>query len=255
MPTTTSSTASLAERAVLAVRELIHDGGLLPGQPIRQLALAEQLGMSRVPLREALKNLQADGLVTASPTGGFEVTRLSADELGQFYLMRRLLESELLRRVEAVPESELELLAGLNARMAEMVDQPSRELRSLNREFHFRIFGLAAGLGHVVAEVSRLWDRTVALPRRLQLGALGPRPDRRGARRARRRARRPGRRAAGRGRWTATGRQRARRGPCAHPARAPSSVSAHVDARHTHAGAVPDVITGTSSLERHHCAR
>jgi len=149
MPTTTSSTASLAERAVLAVRELIHDGGLLPGQPIRQLALAEQLGMSRVPLREALKNLQADGLVTASPTGGFEVTRLSADELGQFYLMRRLLESE------------LELLAGLNARMAEMVDQPSRELRALNREFHFRIFGLAAGLGHVVAEVSRLWDRTV----------------------------------------------------------------------------------------------
>jgi DNA-binding GntR family transcriptional regulator len=161
MPTTTSPTASLAERAVLAVRELIHDGGLLPGQPIRQLALAEQLGMSRVPLREALKNLQADGLVTASPTGGFEVTRLSADELGQFYLMRRLLESELLRRVEAVPESELELLAGLNARMAEMVDQPSRELRALNREFHFRIFGLAGGLGHVVAEVSRLWDRTV----------------------------------------------------------------------------------------------
>jgi DNA-binding GntR family transcriptional regulator len=161
MSITTNPTASLAERAVLAVRELIHDGELLPGQPIRQLALAERLGMSRVPLREALKNLQAEGLVTAPPTGGFEVTRLSADELGQFYLMRRLLESELLRRVTAVPEAELERLTDLNGRMSELVDHPSRELRALNREFHFRIFRLADGLGHVVAEVSRLWDRTV----------------------------------------------------------------------------------------------
>jgi DNA-binding GntR family transcriptional regulator len=161
MPIITSPTASLAERAVLAIRELIHDGRLLPGQPIRQVALAEQLGMSRVPLREALKNLQADGLVTASSTGGFEVTRLSADELAQFYLMRRLLESELLRRVGAVTDAELAHLADLNARMAELVDEPSPELRPLNREFHFRIFGLAGGLGHVVAEVSRLWDRTI----------------------------------------------------------------------------------------------
>jgi DNA-binding GntR family transcriptional regulator len=152
--------ASLAERAIIAVRELIHDGHLLPGQPIRQAAIAEQLGMSRVPVREALQNLQAEGLVQASVTGGFVVTRLSSTELAQFYLMRRLLETELLRHIESVPASELDRLTELNRQMTGLVDAPSRSLRALNREFHFRIFQLA-GLEHVVTEVGRLWDRTI----------------------------------------------------------------------------------------------
>jgi DNA-binding GntR family transcriptional regulator len=158
-----SGPESLSERAVLAVREMVHDGVLLPGQPIRQAALAEQLGISRVPVREALKNLQAEGLVAASASGGFEVARLSAEELSQIYLMRRLLETELLRRIESVPGSRLDgeiaALAELNEQMAELVDNPSRELRRLNREFHFRMFTLC-GLTHIVSEVSRLWDRT-----------------------------------------------------------------------------------------------
>src|SRR5262245_28987329 len=123
---------SLAERAVLALRELVHDGVLLPGQPIRQAAIAEQLGISRVPVREALKNLEAEGLVEPSPSGGFVVARLSADELSQIYLMRRLLETELLRRITSVPEAELGALTELNGRMAELIDNPSRELRHLN---------------------------------------------------------------------------------------------------------------------------
>lgn len=159
-PARVLASASLAERAVVAVRELIHDGHLLPGQPIRQAAIAEQLGMSRVPVREALQNLQADGLVQASATGGFVVTRLSSTELAQFYLMRRLLETELLRRIESVPAGELDRLTELNGQMADLVDSPSKSLRALNREFHFRMFQLV-GLDHVVTEVGRLWDRTI----------------------------------------------------------------------------------------------
>ncbi|GAB2996768.1 GntR family transcriptional regulator [Amycolatopsis acidiphila] len=156
---TQARTTSLAERAVLALRELVHDGVLLPGQPIRQAAVAEQLGISRVPVREALKNLESEGLVEPSPTGGFVVARLSADELSQIYLMRRLLETELLRRVSSVPEAELAALTELNGRMAELIDNPSRELRQLNQEFHFRMFRLS-GLPHVVAETARLWEKT-----------------------------------------------------------------------------------------------
>jgi DNA-binding GntR family transcriptional regulator len=159
VPTESLTAGSLAERAVMAVRELIHDGQLLPGQPIRQVAIADRLGMSRVPVREALQNLQAEGLVQPSVTGGFVVTRLSSTELAQFYLMRRLLETELLRRVESVPAGELDRLTELNDGIAELVDSPSRAIRALNHEFHFRIFRLA-GLDHVVAEVGRLWDRT-----------------------------------------------------------------------------------------------
>jgi DNA-binding GntR family transcriptional regulator len=157
---TSAPTVSLAERAIAALREMVHDGVLLPGQPIRQASIAEQLGISRVPVREALKNLQAEGLVKASPSGGFVVARLSAEELAQIYLMRRLLETEMLRRTGSVTAGEVAAIAELNARMAAMVDQPStREWKRLNRELHFRMFRLS-GLSHVVAEVSRLWDQT-----------------------------------------------------------------------------------------------
>ena len=155
-----SSTVSLAERAILAIREMVHDGVLLPGQPVRQAAIAERLGISRVPVREALKNLQADGLVEVSPSGGFVVARLSADELAQIYLMRRLLETEMLRRTGPVPADEIAALTELNQGMAAMVDRPSsREWKQFNRDLHFRMFRLS-GLSHVVAEVSRLWDKS-----------------------------------------------------------------------------------------------
>jgi DNA-binding GntR family transcriptional regulator len=143
----------------MALREMVHDGVLLPGAPIRQGAIAEQLGISRVPVREALKSLQADGLVVAAPSGGFEVARLSSAELSQIYLMRRLLETELLGRARAVADADLTRLTGLNARMADLVDTPSRELRLLNEQFHFQMFALS-GLDHVVAEVRRLWQKT-----------------------------------------------------------------------------------------------
>lgn len=158
-PVIAAATVSLAERAILALREMVHDGVLLPGQPIRQAAIAGQLGISRVPVREALKNLQAEGLVEASASGGFVVARLSADELAQIYLMRRLLETEMLRRIGPVPADEIAAIKELNARMESMVDHPSPEWKRLNRELHFRMFRLS-GLSHVVAEVSRLWDKT-----------------------------------------------------------------------------------------------
>jgi DNA-binding GntR family transcriptional regulator len=154
-----STQDTLAERAALALREMVRDGVLLPGQPIRQGAVAEQLGISRVPVREALKGLEADGLVEASPTGGFVVVRLSAEELSQIYLMRRLLETELLSRIDSATEPDLATLNALNARMADLIDKPTRELASLNEQFHFEMFALA-GLRHVLVEVQRLWHRT-----------------------------------------------------------------------------------------------
>ena len=143
----------------MTLREMVRDGVLLPGQPIRQSPVAEQLGISRVPVREALKSLEADGLVEASPTGGFVVVRLSSAELSQIYLMRRLLETELLGRVPPVSEEDLTVLTGLNKEMAALVDNPTRELRGLNERFHFHMFALS-GLHHVVAEVRRLWHRS-----------------------------------------------------------------------------------------------
>ncbi|MGH3171124.1 MAG: hypothetical protein ACRDN0_35315, partial [Trebonia sp.] len=97
------------------------------------------------------------------------MARLSADELGQSYLMRRLLETELLRRIgpvladtalaDTVLADEVAVLAEFNARMEALVDHPTPAWKHLNRELHFRMFRLS-GLPHVVAEVSRLRVKT-----------------------------------------------------------------------------------------------
>ena len=70
---------------------------LAPGTQIRQVELAERLGLRRSPLRQALSALEPEGLVTHEQQRGYFVTRMSADHLSQVYRMRELLETELLR--------------------------------------------------------------------------------------------------------------------------------------------------------------
>lgn len=78
---------------------MIFTGELLPGQSIRQELMAERLQVSRLPVREALDGLTATGLVTHVHNVGYTVTRLDRSEFDQVYLMRALLESEVLGRV------------------------------------------------------------------------------------------------------------------------------------------------------------
>lgn len=144
-------------RAVDELRELIVSGELLPGQQIRQEAIAERLGVSRLPVREALRQLTADGLVRHTPNVGFNVTRLSRPEFDEIYLMRRALETELLRSLSPVTESQLAGIVALNdavASAAESADPVAMQRQ--NHAFHFAIFGLSP-YRLVLAEIERLW--------------------------------------------------------------------------------------------------
>jgi DNA-binding GntR family transcriptional regulator len=86
------------QEAVLAeLRRLLHDGELRPGEVIRVDDVAEALQVSRIPVREALKVLEGEGLVAHRPHSGYVVPSLSADEITEIYLLRRLLETEALR--------------------------------------------------------------------------------------------------------------------------------------------------------------
>ena len=62
-----------------AVRELILHGELRAGEPVRQEWLSERLGVSRIPVREALRQLESEGLVTFTPHKGAVVSRLSLE--------------------------------------------------------------------------------------------------------------------------------------------------------------------------------
>jgi DNA-binding GntR family transcriptional regulator len=160
------STASLTDRrhgtgvayAAEAIRQLIAAGVVSPGQQLRQEQLANELGVSRAPIREALQSLLAEGVVEHSPNAGYSVIRFSADALKQIYRMRTLLETDLYAAAVPIGPGIAEELTGLNERMAQSAKAGDRlTLMDLNREFHFRIFS-CSHLVEIEREVARLWN-------------------------------------------------------------------------------------------------
>jgi GntR family transcriptional regulator, rspAB operon transcriptional repressor len=100
------------------VRNAILEGTLAPGSVMSQVALAEELGISRTPLREALRMLQSEGLVEGEPNRRVRVAPLTARDLEQLCVMRVTLEAEALRL--SVPLMTSEDIARLEGHMAEM---------------------------------------------------------------------------------------------------------------------------------------
>lgn len=134
MPDNGQSTEDVYER----VRAAILDGQLAPGALMSQVALAEELGISRTPLREALRMLQSEGLVEGEPNRRVRVARMTAPDLEELAVMRITLEAEALRL--SVPEMTSGDLARLEGHMAEMSYYASeRNYRGWNvphQQFH-----------------------------------------------------------------------------------------------------------------------
>jgi DNA-binding GntR family transcriptional regulator len=138
------------------VRARIVSGRLEPGQPVRQDTLAAELGVSKIPLREALTRLEGDGLVVLNPRRGFEVRYLSAEEAEEIFDLRLKVEPAAAalasRRAGAADrEAAREAWAGLDAAVA--ADAP--EAPDLNRAFHLALVR-PAGRALTTALVERL---------------------------------------------------------------------------------------------------
>jgi DNA-binding GntR family transcriptional regulator len=88
---------TIADATTEQLRRAIISGELRDGSRMRQDALAAELGVSRIPVREALARLEAEGLARSSPHKGYVVTALSRDEISELFELRTLLEPELLR--------------------------------------------------------------------------------------------------------------------------------------------------------------
>jgi DNA-binding GntR family transcriptional regulator len=89
---------TVTDLALRILRDKILHGEYGEGEPLRQDALAAQLGVSRIPIREALRQLEAEGLVSFSPHAGAVVSTLSLSEIEELFAIRGLLESEVLRQ-------------------------------------------------------------------------------------------------------------------------------------------------------------
>jgi DNA-binding GntR family transcriptional regulator len=97
-----SSIATTTSSAVIQLlRQSLDRGRWSPGAPLRQEDIAAELGVSRVPVREAFFQLQAEGLVQVVPNKGVYVRTVSAESLRELFRMRRLLECDVL--ADAVP--------------------------------------------------------------------------------------------------------------------------------------------------------
>ena len=151
-----------AQEAVLAeLRRLITAGLLRPGQQIVQHALAVQFGVSRVPLREALKILEGEGQVTYVAHRGYFVTELSLSDLIEVYRIREILEAEAVSiAVPQMTAEDIDRLEGAERDVraaADIADVVA--MTSANRRLHFAILD-ACALPRLVWLIRLLWDAT-----------------------------------------------------------------------------------------------
>ena len=137
---------TVASMTLDAIRDGILHGQYTEGEPLRQDALADELGVSRIPIREALRQLEAEGLVTFNPHRGAIVSSLSLEEIEEVFDLRASIESDLLRR--AIPH----LTAYQLDQADEVLDRYAVALRTgdvakwgvLNWQFHASLYAPAA---------------------------------------------------------------------------------------------------------------
>lgn len=128
--------ASLSELVYQKMREAIQQGALRPGQRIMEIEVAEWLKVSRTPVREALRRLEGDGMLTLEPRTGLVVASLSRQAMLELYVMREVLEGTA-ARLCARHASDLEVME-----LEELVKREERlqgnfeELARHNRLFH-----------------------------------------------------------------------------------------------------------------------
>ncbi len=152
----TESVASL--RIADALRRAILAGDFAPGERMRQEVIAERFGASRLPVREALRILQSDGLVSIVANAGARVSQLDAKECSESYEIRERIEPMLLR--ESMPGLGEDDVAAMRRLAHEMHDGADVEtFLRLDREFHLMSYAKAETV-LLSSLVERLWNTT-----------------------------------------------------------------------------------------------
>ena len=156
--------SSLTTKATLGLRELIFGGELAPEQRVPEIGLAEQLGVSRTPLRLALATLAHEGLLRALPGGGFVVCSFSLSDVADAIELRGVLEGTAARFAaeRLVGEPELADLVAVTEQLDAVVGTRSPVLErfvELNDEYHRALVDLAKS-----DAITRAIANVVALP-------------------------------------------------------------------------------------------
>jgi DNA-binding GntR family transcriptional regulator len=151
--------STIADYVLQELRTGILSGKYPVGSKLDQQALATELGASHIPIRESLRQLEAEGLVRILPRRGAFVSELSIAELREIYLIRQALEPIATRlAVPHLSPSTVQRLRGVIDRMSHLYEDQER-WQQLNRQFHFAIYTDAQS-PFLLQFIGLLWDRS-----------------------------------------------------------------------------------------------
>ncbi len=158
--TEVAAPVSLVDRVYTELREAIVDGRRAAGSPLRLHELASELGVSFIPVREAIRKLEVERLVETTPNKGARVAQLTVEDLYDSYRVRASLEAQALRLAfpNLSPEDIVEAREIVDSMVKAYGDDPRRSAE-LHRELHFMIYDRAESqwLGYLIR---LLWAHT-----------------------------------------------------------------------------------------------
>jgi DNA-binding GntR family transcriptional regulator len=157
---------TISDQAYEVMRERILNGAMPGGSPVRQDTVADELGVSKIPLREALTRLEQDGLVISFPNRGFIVRSMSADEAEEVFELRLKLEPDAMGRAcLKVDKADQEAAQAALDAMERDVSPGGVQNVVLNRQFHMALVRPGVGLvtGQFVERLNVLAERYVRM--------------------------------------------------------------------------------------------
>ena len=151
---------SVTENVAMRLRQAVLDGRLKPGMKLREQTLCEELGVSRTPLREAFRILQAERILDYEPYIGVKVARFSKKFLQESWEIRRLVESYAARlcaeRLTEEDRAEYERML----RLMEQIDVKDVEkFEAWDEQFHF-LLARKSGNNELEQMIVNLWTKT-----------------------------------------------------------------------------------------------
>jgi len=153
-----ASKATYPSLITQAIKERIQNGELRPGQWIRQDDLAAQLGVSRIPIREALYSMASAGLIVLLAHRGAQIAPVSIEGMEEIERLRAILEREALERAAQHPDEATLSAAGdaLEAMEYALARGKREDFYPSNEVFHFAMFD-AAGSPRLSGMIRSLW--------------------------------------------------------------------------------------------------
>ncbi len=158
---------SVVDNVTVLLRRALLAGEIKPGERIKVAELEKSFGVSHIPIREAVRRLEAEGLIVALPQRAAVAAGVDVGDLGGLYDLRRIIECEVIQRsVESMTDEQVaDVRAALEALEAVAQDHDSPRFWELHRDFHWALLepGASAWIQRVLDQIWLASQRYVRL--------------------------------------------------------------------------------------------